>query len=322
MKKYNVLKVVASAVVVACVAAGCETEEKRSSSPVYDKINIEPQTIYTGQYAYATVSYKTPGSYIYSADYKYVVERGNSGTWTEISPTESEPHFKFQVPQNPGTYSLTFSATKINFSAIGPNGTLYGQADPVSTTFTVKRADIIDACWGDTKEHIDSVLGVKDSADLKVWTGKLQLGGYDNVDSIAATRTYAFTNNGLDRVTETMMYELKSTKQYVDSLDAFVEDSTQNCTAIYYMLGLTDIEMFDPDRSSAVLTGEAAEKLPFSEWTSYSTDKERAMVPNAFWNGSLEKFEYQLYSDKAHALVEIWCEGNMLMMRRTYTPLQ
>ena len=46
------------------------------------------------------------------------------------------------------------------------------------------------------------------------------------------------------------------------------------------------------------------------------------MVPNAFWNGSLEKFEYQLYSDKAHALVEIWCEGNMLMMRRTYTPLQ
>ena len=29
MKKYNVLKVAAAAVVVACVVAGCETEEKR-----------------------------------------------------------------------------------------------------------------------------------------------------------------------------------------------------------------------------------------------------------------------------------------------------
>lgn len=322
MKRYSVLKAVAVAVVVACVASGCETDVTRSSSPVYDKITVEPQNIYTGQYAYGTVSYKSSGSYISSADYKYEVDGGNSGTWSVISPTESEPNFKFQVPSNPGTYSVRFSATKIKYSAIGPNGTLYGEANSVSTTFTVKRADVIDACWGDTKEHVDSVLGVKDSADCKVWNGKFMLGGYDNVDSIAGSRMYCFTDNKLDRVVENMKYELKSSQQYVDSLDAFVNDSTQNCTAIYYMLGLTDIDLFDADRNSAVLTGSAAESLPFSDWANYRTDKERAAVPNSFWNGSLEKFEYQLYSDKAHALVEIWCEGNMLMMRRTYTPLQ
>lgn len=322
MRRYSVLKAFAVAAVAACVTAGCESDQKRSESPVYDKITIEPQTIYNGQYAYATVSYKTPGEYIYSADYKYEIDGGNTGTWSVVSPTESEPQFKFQVPSNPGTYSLRFTATRIKFSAIGPNGTLYGQASPVSTTFVVKRADIIDACWGDTKEHIDSVLGVKDSADCKIWNGRFQLGGYDNVDSIAGTRMYCFTNNKLDRIVETIKYELKSNQQYVDSLDAYVNDSAQNCTAIYYMLGLTDIDGFDADKNSAVLTGSAAEDLPFSEWYTYSSDKERAAVPNAFWNGTLEKFEYQLYSDKAHALVEIWCEGNMLILNRTYTPLQ
>ena len=75
------------------MTASCEDDKKVSESPVFDRLTISPKKIYTGQYAYGTVSYKFPGAYIYSSEYRYNVTGGESKEWKVITAMRT-PGFK------------------------------------------------------------------------------------------------------------------------------------------------------------------------------------------------------------------------------------
>lgn len=318
-KLINIIAITAATI----ATASCSEDNTTAVSPIFKELTIAPQPVYTGQYAYAKVSYTHPGAYIYSSEYNYSVSNGSSGTWTVIDPTTVEPQFKFQVPDNEGTYRVTFRATKINFSATDANGAIYGSANSVASSVRVLTADAVNACWGDTRVHIDSVLNVKDTLDgKKIWTGSIKLSNADEVYALPASRIYTFDeSNKLIKVEETAKYELGWTRQYSEELEGYKYDSLQNWTALSSMIGLTDINGYIQDKPSIVLTGAGANLYPADQWEKLGTPQERANVVNAFWSGQLEKFTCILHSDKTTCTANIWCEDDKLILNRVYTKL-
>ncbi len=316
-KLINVFAIAATTI----AAVGCSEDKPTAVSPIFKELSIAPQPVYTGQYAYAKVSYSHPGAYIYSSEYNYSVSNGSSGTWTVVDPTTAEPQFKFQVPEDAGTYRVTFKATKINFSATDANGAVYGSANSVTSTVRVLTADVINACWGDTRVHIDSVLNVKDTLDgKKIWTGSIRLSNADEVQALPVSRIYTFDEtNSLIKVEETAKYTLEWTRQYDDALEGYKYDSLQNWTALSSMLGLTNMDEYTKDESSIRLTGKETDLYPVNEWGRLETPQERAKVVNAFWSGLLEKYTCTLYSDKTTCTANIWCEDDKLILNRVYT---
>ncbi len=313
--------------------AGCsDNDDKVASVPVYAGIAVEGD-VYTGQYAHARVAYKTPGAYVLHADCNYSVTRGTqgygSGSWRMVAPEETEPTFKFKAPEAEGNYTVSFSA-KFSFYVDLANGTIYGKSNTVSTNLNVLRADAIDACWGDSREHLAKVLDVRDSIiageRMKVWTGKVDYNTNQNLqaDSLSATRYYTFSEDDkLTKVEEVAKFPLtrkSSYKEFDDGTSGYVYDSIDNKNAYPHIRGVMAQDLYEQD-GEAVLEGEAANLYPVKNWRTYATDIERANLVNAFWNKSLVRYSQSwIYDEVTRCVVTISCENDELLIKHTYEP--
>lgn len=311
-------------------STSCEDDKKISESPVFDKLIISPKKIYTGQYAYGTVSYKFPGAYIYSSEYRYNVTGGESKEWKVIDPTTQEPKFKFLVPTDEGRYTVTFSAKRINYSSTGANGTIFGSASPVSTTINVLRADVINACWGDTYLHLDSVINAKDSIDaegkrIKFLKTRIPVGNESDNDSTDILRIYNFTtsDNGLilANVKEETSFDFVREPRYDDDIDDYTYDSIANYILVDKLLYLATQKGYTFTQEYE-LTGEYSNKYPVETWASLKNKADKAAIANSFWNGKLTSVKFTAKSDVTKVITMAWHESDKLMVTRTYTPIK
>ena len=129
------------------VLISCDNDDHATDgrSPEFASLELTPSVAHPGDSISAIVTYKTPGKNIYKSDYKLAISGFTSSgdynvsySWTEIDPTKSNPKYKFAAPDESGTFQVTFSATRINFSTGGPNGELYGSANSVNATLRVQ----------------------------------------------------------------------------------------------------------------------------------------------------------------------------------------
>ncbi len=313
--------------------AGCsDDDDKVASVPVYEGITVE-KDVYTGQYAFAKVTYKTPGAFVLHADCNYSVTGGTqgygSGSWRMVAPEGTEPTFKFKAPKAEGNYTVSFSA-RFSFYVDLANGTIYGKSNSVSANINVLRADAIDACWGDSRERLAKVLDVRDSIiageRMKVWTGVVNYNTNQNLqaDSLPATRYYRFSDEDkLTKVEEVAKFKLtrkSSYKEFEDGTSGYVYDSIDNKNAYPHIRGVMVQELYEQD-GEAVLEGEAAHLYPVKNWRTYTTDIERARLVNAFWNKSLIRYSQAwIYDEVTRCFVTISCEDDELLIKCTYEP--
>lgn len=135
---------------VALAIASCDNDANSTSGrpPVYAQLTLTPNPCHAGDSVTGVVSYTSTGRDIYKSDY-YMRVTGNSNsgdsiflstTWTVTDPTKSQPTFRFKAPTIAQHYTVTFGASRINFSTGGPNGELYGEANSVQTTLIVSSA--------------------------------------------------------------------------------------------------------------------------------------------------------------------------------------
>ena len=143
MKKLFLLSVLA----VMGLLISCDNDDNATDgrSPEFAALQLTPSVANTGDSVIAIVTYKTPGKKIYKSDYKLTIsgftasgDYNVSYTWTDIDPTKHNPTYKFIAPDEPGTFQVTFSATRINYSSGGPNGEIYGSANTVTSTLRVQ----------------------------------------------------------------------------------------------------------------------------------------------------------------------------------------
>jgi hypothetical protein len=128
-------------------SASCSNDDHATDSrpPVFGELKLSPSTVQAGDSVTATVSYNYPGKKIYKNEYTLTVSGNTSNghyekswKWEVIDPTKSEPTCKFASPDEAGTYTVSFRASRINYSSGGPNGELYGSANSVSSVLYVK----------------------------------------------------------------------------------------------------------------------------------------------------------------------------------------
>lgn len=304
----------------------CSDDDKVSTSPVFGDINVTPEVLYTGQYGYATVDYQSSGTYIYSSIYYYNMTSGSSSSWTVVDPTTANPSFRFQCPTTSGNYTLTFGAERINYSATGSNGTLYGSASAVTKTIRVLVADALNANWGDTKEHLDSVLSLKDSLEYKVWTDNdVVFGNEEESPDLTSVRLYSFDSNDLlCKVEETATYKISSLRTWVEDsegndqhYDTLYNDAV-NHVALYSILSVAELEDFEV--TSYEVSGDSASVYTYDVWNKAETATEMATIVNAFADGLL-KYNCVAESDKSICNIEIKCDDKTnLVFTRTFTP--
>ncbi len=331
MKKMLILSLLAGTLVG---FTGCSEDEKVGKVPVYGDITVS-ENIYTGQNAEAKVSYVTPGAYVLHADCNYSVTKGSktwdSGSWRIVAPEDNEPTFKFKAPREAGTYRISFKA-KFSFYADLANGTIFGQSNTVDKNFVVNRADAVDACWGDTRDHLNKVLTVSDtlSADgekLKYYAGNVCF----NTDTltIEGMRFYHFdADSTLVKVEEIAEFELTRVSSPVENENGDivnVYDSIANKKAFPYLFDITKMDGYDPVGEPR-LTGTSAELYPVEEWSYGLSDREKANIINAFWhkndNGEkqLEKYEQIWRSDVTQCTVSVSEKDDKLVFKRCYVP--
>ncbi len=299
--------------------AGCSEDDKVGQVPVYGDIKVS-ENIYTGQYAEAQVSYKSAGAYVLWADCSYTISSGGTTYSSKLeripAPGENAPSFRFQAPYKEGNYKLSFSA-KFSFYADLPNGTIYGQSNSVDKNFRVLRADAVNACWGDTKERLASVLDVKDTIiageTLKRWAGDLFFN--NQTLTIYGKRLYYFDVDGkLDEMEEIAKYPM-------------LQDDTSLEDAFPYLLDIIKFDDgYEPD-VAPVLTGTAAAEYPVSDWSESLSATKKATIINAFRekddNGDkrLEKYERKWSSDKTQCTVSVYEQEDSLVFKRNFIPL-
>ncbi len=314
---------------------GCSEDDKEAAVPVYGELSVS-DNIYTGQYAEAKVSYQTPGAYVLHADCKYTISSGgknySNGAWRIVDPKDNEPTFKFQAPYKEGNYDMGFSA-KFSFYVDLPHGGIYGQSNSVSKRFKVLPADAVNACWGDTRDRLAAVLDVKDTTTVnggqqKVYTGTL----FFNTDTlkIAGERLYHFApDGGFDKMEESAQHPLVyvTTSKVEVRPGEYVEinDSIANHKAYPYLYDLSSEDNWYSygyaREGSPVLEGAAKDIYPVGDWEKNMTEKKAANIINAFWNGSLERYEQSWISDKTRCTVSVYAEGNKLYFKRNFLPL-
>lgn len=304
----------------------CEEDKKTATVPQYGEI-IMPEKIYTGQYATAKVTYLSEGSYVQHADYFFSLSNGTSGKVRKVLPNGEEPEFRFKAPLNEGNYRLSFKAGFLFYADL-PGGSIYAESNSVNTTFRVLRADAIDACWGDTRDHLDKVIDVRDtiiSGNMcKLWSGNVSyaLEGAD-ADSLYGKRIYKFDGDDkLCEVIEQAEFELKrksSYKEFEDGTSGLVYDSLYNYKAYPHLMGQLSIVGYEP-HGDAILEGEMQSFMPVAEWGAYKTEEEQARLINAFWNGGMERYTQNwMYDDITLCTVKVWCEGDKLIFSRVYS---
>lgn len=124
----------------------CDNDDitKDAVSPTFSKLTLSPSVASTRDSVTAHVSYQYNGKNIYKNTYQLTITNNSnisnnvSYTWDEVDPTKQEPEYKFAAPDSAGNYTVSFRATFIRYSTHGPNGELYGSANSVSSTLTVR----------------------------------------------------------------------------------------------------------------------------------------------------------------------------------------
>lgn len=136
--------------VIACFIAmqliSCDNDDitKDAMSPSFSKLTLSPSVVSTSDSVTAHVGYQFNGKNIYKNTYQLTITNNSnisnyvSYTWDEVDPTKHEPEYKFAAPDSAGNYTVSFRATFIRYSYLGPNGELYGSANSVSSTLTVR----------------------------------------------------------------------------------------------------------------------------------------------------------------------------------------
>jgi len=321
MKKSSLVFLLSVAILISFSAC---SEDKESTSPVFDELTLTPNPVYTGQYVKGVVSYISTGDYIYSSDYQYTIGGVGSVAWTEVSPTKSQPQFTFKAPTTAGTYTITFKTTKIRYSATGKNGELYGSSNTVTQQLKVKNADVIDACWNDSKSTLKELLLINDSANALVWKGKIQVAEKTSADSINASRVYEFSNDKLSKVTMTAYKDFITRRTYNDRTSSYENDSIiYNYPSFAILNGMTSasfLKDFDDEGETPTLTGEYADVYPVSSWADL-TSKQQTEVVVAFWKGKLDKYTQTVYSSTTKCVCEAYCEGDRMIYKWTFEPL-
>ena len=145
MTKYSncILSVVVFIILSSIISCSNDDPPTGAKPPVFKKLILNPSTVGPEETVNATVEYEYPGKDIFRSDYQLtIVEVGSNSItetfeWTIIDPTKSNPVYEFKAPTKPGKYSISFHAKHINYSTGGPNGSLYGSANTVSSTLIV-----------------------------------------------------------------------------------------------------------------------------------------------------------------------------------------
>lgn len=314
------------AVAVLLTAVGCEEDDKVASVPSYASVEVSDD-IYTGQKANASVQMSYAGSYVLHADNSYTLSKGGKvygkGSWRVVDPQNNGPQFEFVAPSEPGRYSLNFSS-KFSFYVDLPNGGIYGQSNSVNTPVDVMLADAVDACWGDSREHLAQVLSVKDTlydaSACKVWKGRLAFYEMEanELDSLGdnSERIYLFdAEGGLCKVEERTFFELKykqSYKEFEDGTSGYVNDSILSMDIYPHLMGVGNMNKLMGIGSSdtydkvgdPVLEGEAKEIYPVKDWGKYEADVAKAKLINAFWSGALTFYTQEWVLMKGEDYVE------------------
>lgn len=316
MRRKHILPMTAILLSGIILGSCSENDEKLSKSPVYKDITLTPNQVYTGQKVNALVSYTDPGAYIQSCDYQYTLSDGTSYSWKQISPTETQPEFEFYAPLRAGRYTVTFNATRVRFSANGPQGTIFGSTNAVKKDLVVMASDVINANWGDKKDELLNKIDVSDSSSLLVWTGDVILKDESAStmakDTLTATRTYHFDNGGLTRVEQTVYQQLTSKSNYNTAMEQYVLDSlVNNYKATIDVMGLTNIDILRDyaieTENDISLIGSAANDYKVSDWNNY-TGKKKAELVRAFWRGEIERYEVVMYSERTKCVASIYMD--------------
>ncbi len=290
-----------------------ESNDYVSRSPVYKNLTLNPNPVNAGQKVQGLVEYTDPGEYLTSCDYQFTLSDGTSYNWHQVSPTESQPEFSFFAPAKPGNYTVTFNATKINFSANGEQGTIFGSANTVRADLKVNPCDVINANWGDRKDDLLNKIDVTDSASLLVWKGQVILideGSTDMAkDTLNAQRIYHFDTSGLNRVEQTACRTLIAKSTYNTAMEEWVLDSlVNNFKAAIDLMGLTYISNLDgfaiESNDDITLTGPHADLYPVASWTKYS-DKQKTELVRAFWRGDIERYQVVMYSERSKCVASV-----------------
>ncbi|MBR3454650.1 MAG: hypothetical protein IKH26_04930 [Bacteroidaceae bacterium] len=288
----------------------------KSRPPIYKDLTLNPNPVYTGQKVTGIVSYDDPGAYLMSCDYQYTVSDGTTGTWHQVSPTESQPEFSFYAPFKAGNYDVSFNAPHIRYSANGNLGTLYGSANTVRANLKVLPSAVINANWGDRKDDLMSKIEATDSASLLVWHGNVFLADETstemNKDTLQSVRTYHFDNNMLTKVEQTAVRQLTSKSTYNTAMEEYQLDSlVKNDKAVTDVFGLIFANIiYDYSLESnddRTLIGPAADKYPLSSWMTYN-EKKKAELVRAFWRGEIERYEVVLYSDQTKCVASAYMD--------------
>ena len=138
MKSFLLFLLPAILLVVSC----SDDPSTDGRSPVFDKITFAPSsTVAPNDSVTATVEYKTPGNNVY---FKYVYKIRGNGIEIEsdpiliLKPKKEQPVFGFRAPLTAGVYTVTVSTTSVQYTSLGPGGTVYGNPTSASATLTVR----------------------------------------------------------------------------------------------------------------------------------------------------------------------------------------
>lgn len=329
--KRNFMLISVAVLLLGMVMTGCEEDHGgKSHSPVFKDLTLTPNPVYTGQKVTGLVAYDDPGANIYSSDYQYTLSNGMSGTWHQVSPTESQPEFTFVAPDKAGNYTVSFQATTIRYSSTDAKSTIYGSANSVRADLKVLRSDVINANWGDKKDELVNRINATDSASMLVWKGNVTLTDETSTemtkDEIVAVRLYHFGSSGLNKVEQTAVQKLTSKSTYNTAMEQYVLDSlASNEKAAIDLLGLTFANILDDyvveNSDDMVLTGPSALKYPVSDWAKYD-EKKKCELVRAFWRGELEHYQVTLYSDRTKCVASAYVDKNNLVLKWVFTEIE
>lgn len=127
----------------ALILTACDNDANANNgrSPVFESLTLTPNPCHLGDSVVGQVKYSYAGRDIYSTTYTVTMRVSTDSTyvlsWKVIDPTKKDPTFKIPTPRLAGTYTVNFSASRINYSSGGSNGELYGSANTVSATLRV-----------------------------------------------------------------------------------------------------------------------------------------------------------------------------------------
>lgn len=324
-----------------------DDDDKVASVPSYASVEVS-DNIYTGQRVKADVQISYAGAYVLHADNSYTLSKGGKvygkGSWRVVDPQDNAPQFEFVAPSEPGRYSLNFSS-KFSFYVDLPNGGIYGQSNSVNTPVDVMLADAVDACWGDSRERLAEVLGVKDTlvnaGACKVWRGGLAFYEMEagKIDSLGenSERIYMFdADGGLCKIEERTSFGLKyrqSYKELEDGTSGYVNDSISNMSVYPHLMGVGNMNALMGIGSSdtyervgdPVLEGEAKDVYPVKDWGKYEADNAKANLINAFWSGALTSYSQEWvlmkgedYVETTKCTVSAYAEGDRFVIERIF----